>query len=150
MNYSIFNAIWSLAVQSVPIITTLFISSLNCTTLHVNPTVITINMYIFSLRTFHCNISLSVYIQKILSVCCVLECLNGCLQDVHLLTALNVWMTFSGNVYIFFTLIIPSAKFMLTQTQNHTHKNIHCIVPILVYQWLNMKGIRKYSLLNVV
>ena len=92
------------------------LSSLYCTTVHVNPTVITISMYIFSLCTFHCNISLSVYIQKVLSVCCVLECLNGCLQDVHLLTQLNVWMTFSANVYMFLLLNIPSTKIMRKDT----------------------------------
>ena len=33
-----------------------------------------------------------------LSVCCALEFLNICLQYVHLLTTLNVWMTFNCNV----------------------------------------------------
>jgi hypothetical protein len=56
-----------------------------------------------------------------LSVCCTLEFLNICLQDVHLLTPLNVWMTFNCNVNMFLLSNITTTKIMRTHTPTNTH-----------------------------
>ena len=55
-----------------------------------------------------------------LSVCCALEFLNICLQDVHLFTALNVWMAFNHNVNMFL-LSTPPQKIMRAHAHTHTH-----------------------------
>ena len=55
-----------------------------------------------------------------LSVCCALEFLNICLQDVHLLTPLNVWMTFNCNINMFLLSNITTTKIMPTHTHTHT------------------------------
>ena len=119
---------------------------LYCRIVHVNTTVIIVNLYILSVCSFHCNISLSVYINKPLSVCCVLECLNICLQDVHLLIPLIIWVTFSGNVNMFLLSSYTPKICIHTHTDRHTHT--HFIDPILVLQKVNMGPARKYRLLN--